>query len=337
LGGIRLGPPTGLGERFQQLHLYLKRLKERGILLAVVSKNNPDEARSVFEQHNGSLLKLDDFVAFHANWEPKSHSLRAVAEELNLGLDSFVFLDDNPMERAAVRAAFPDVTVPEITSEPSRTIEVLERGLFFQAIQVTGEDRQRTESYYAMARNESLRRSAASVEEYLQELGMEIEWGPADEVTLDRVTQLINKTNQFNLTTRRYTLEQTGRLMRSRDRWFCWFRLRDRFADHGLIAVLLAERGAVEWRVDSWLMSCRVLGRGVERFMFQKLAEAARDESATALRAWFIPTAKNAVVKDLLPGLGFVQAEDSSFVHLIQEEDFVALPQFAKQSVTAAT
>ena len=309
LAGIRLGPPSAEGERYAELHSYFRALKDRGVLLAVASKNNPDDARSVFQHHDASGLRLDDFIAFEANWEPKAQSLKHIAKSLNLGLDSFVFLDDNPVERAAIRRELPDVIVPEITGEPAETIGALERGLYFQTLSITAEDRSRTASYAALAKT---RTSAGMGGDYLEDLQMQVSWGRVDEITSERVTQLINKTNQFNLTTRRYTREQVVALMGSPRHWFAWFRLRDRYADHGLIAILMAELVSDDtWSVDSWLMSCRVIGRGVEQFMFNRLLEAARNAGATSIRARYVPTAKNEPVRDLLSKLGFAESAEA--------------------------
>jgi FkbH-like protein len=254
-------------------------------------------------------LKLEDFVAFKANWTDKPANIRQMASELRLGLDSFVFLDDNPAERSAVREALPDVIVPEISGEPAESIATLERGLYFQSTRLTKEDVSRAASYIAAADQEALLKNSGSLEKYLDDLQMEIEHGPVDADTCERVTQLINKTNQFNLTTKRYSQEDVRRRMLSPDYWFRWYRLRDRFAEHGLIGVLLAEKGTSEWTVDAWLMSCRVIGRDVEQFMLRDLAAEAESAGAARLRARYIPTAKNKLVEDLLPRSGFAPAE----------------------------
>jgi FkbH-like protein len=304
LGGIALGPPSPIGERYQDLHAYLKGLRQRGVLLAVVSKNNPRDAEEVFRRHDSSILRMEDFAMFLANWDTKTENLRRLANTLSLGLDSFVFLDDNPAERAAVRRALPEVIVPEISGEPSETIAALERGLYFQAIQFTAEDAARNESYAARARIEEVR--ASGNEDAMADLRMEIDCGPVDPSTAVRAAQLINKTNQFNLTTRRYTQAEVEALMSSPRHLFRWFRLRDRFADHGLIAVLLVEHtGAERWSVDLWLMSCRVIGRGVEQFMYNNLLEAASAAGVAYIDAAYLPSARNQLVEDLLPRLGF--------------------------------
>jgi FkbH-like protein len=306
LGGIRLGPPSAVGERYQDFQHHIKALGQRGVLLAVASKNNPKDAAEVFRRHQGSALRLEDFVSFKANWLPKASNIRQMASELQLGLDSFVFLDDNPAERSAVREELPEVVVPEISGEPSESIAALDRGLYFQAIRLTSEDVARSASYMVSVQHEELRVRSGSLDEYLTDLRMQIEQGPVDADTCVRVTQLINKTNQFNLTTKRYSQEEVHRRTDSPHFWFRWYRLRDRFADHGLIGVLLAEVTGREWAVDTWLMSCRVIGRGVEAFMFRDMVECARRSGAERLRAHYIPTAKNKLVEDLLPRFGFV-------------------------------
>jgi FkbH-like protein len=307
LGAIQLGPPSAVGERYQEFQQYIKTLRQRGVLIAVASKNNPEDAAEVFRRHQGSVLRPEDFVSFKANWLSKASNIRQMSSELRLGLDSFVFLDDNPAERRVVREELPEVVVPEISGEPSESIAALEQGLYFQAIRLTNEDLARSASYRASAGQEALRSDGGSLDQYLADLRMQIAHGPVDADTCIRVTQLINKTNQFNLTTKRYSQDEVQRRMLTPEFWFRWYRLRDRFGEHGLIGVLLAEMVDREWTVDTWLMSCRVIGRGVEDFMFRDIVECARRSGAQRLRAHYIPTAKNKLVEDLLPRFGFVE------------------------------
>jgi FkbH-like protein len=304
LNGIRLGPPSALGERYQEFQRYLKDLKERGVLLALASKNNPQDAMDALRRHPSAVLRCEDFVSLKINWEDKATNIRRIASELRLGLDSFVFLDDNPAERSAVRRELPEVLVPEISGEPAESIAALERGLYFQALRLTEEDRVRNASYFANSKQAEIS-SIGSMDDYLSELSMHIEYGPVDAETIIRVTQLINKTNQFNLTTKRYTEEQVQSRMTSPAYWCRWYRLKDRFADHGLIGVLMAETGVGVWKVDTWLMSCRVIGREVESFMFRDLVLNARSAGAKQIAARYIPTAKNDLVAQLLPRFGF--------------------------------
>ena len=305
LAGIRVGPSTPEGEGYSELQQYLKELQQRGVLLAVCSKNNLADAESPFLRHDDMLLKRDDFAAFVANWDDKPANLERIAKDLSLGLDSFVFLDDNPLERAIVRSRLPQVAVPECGQTPWEMLAALRRGLYFEAVTLTEEDRLRHASYRGNAARAAAEESAPSLESFLSGLEMAARHGPVDAETLPRVAQLINKTNQFNLTTRRYTEDQVRAMASSPDWWCRWFRLADRFGDHGLIGVILAEESPSEWRIDTWLMSCRVLGRRMEDFMCACLMSAAQREGATAVVGEYIPTEKNAVVSGLYPQMGF--------------------------------
>jgi FkbH-like protein len=305
LEGIRVGPSSAEGEGYCELQQYLKELQQRGVLLAVCSKNNPADAELPFRRHDDMPLKLDDFAAFVANWDDKPTNLERIADSLSLGLDSFVFLDDNPLERAMVRSRLPQVTVPECGDTPWEMLAALRRGLYFESVALTEEDRLRHDVYRGNAARTAAEQTAPSLESFLAGLEMTARHGPVDAQTLPRVAQLINKTNQFNLTTRRYTEEQVAAMASSPDWWCRWFRLADRFGDHGLIGVLLARKDAVEWRIDTWLMSCRVLGRRMEDFMCACLLAAAQHEGVQAVVGQYIPSEKNAVVSGLYPRLGF--------------------------------
>jgi FkbH-like protein len=308
LNGIRLGPPSAIGERYQDFQQYLKDLRKRGVLLALASKNNREDAAEVFLHHPSAVLRIEDFVSIKVNWEDKVTNIRNIAAELRVGLDSIVFLDDNPAERSAVRRDLPEVIVPELSGEPTESIEALERGLYFQAVRLTDEDRARNASYVASARHTEISKAVASVEDYLAELSMRIDCGAVDAETSIRVTQLLNKTNQFNLTTPRYSQEEVEARMTSPRFWCRWYRLKDRFADHGLIGALIVQVAGKQWNVDAWLMSCRVIGRGVESFMFRDLIQFARESGADRIAARYIQTAKNGLVAQLLPQFGFAQA-----------------------------
>jgi acyl carrier protein len=312
LGGIRIGPPTALGEGYVELQKYVKDLQHRGVLLAVCSKNNPADAELPFLKHDAMHLKLGDFAAFVANWQDKATNLRTIAEELSLGLDSFVFLDDNPVERALVRRQLPQVAVPECGQNPWDMTAALQRGMYFEGLSLTDEDLRRHESYRGIAARKAMESAAPSLDDFLRDLQMTVEHGPIDDATLTRVAQLINKTNQFNLTARRYTEEQVKAMAESPTWWCHWFRLADRFGNHGLIGVILAEKGRFAWHVDTWLMSCRVLGRKVEEFMCHCLLSAALADGAAEVVGHYAPTAKNALVKNLYTQLGFQSVDDES-------------------------
>jgi FkbH-like protein len=305
LSGIVIGPPAPEGEAFLDLQRYVKELKERGVLLAVCSKNNLEDAELPFRKHDAMILKLEDFVVFTANWRDKVSNIEEIADVLSLGLDSFVFLDDNPLERAWVRARLPQVIVPECGNKPWEMLASLRKGIYFESISLTAEDVERHSSYRKNIERRESEKKAGSLEEFLAGLEMVAECGPVDAVTLSRVTQLINKTNQFNLTTRRYSEEQVKAMAQSADWWTRWYRLRDRFGNHGLIGIILAKKSGQQWDVDTWLMSCRVLGRKMEEYMCCDLLNAAGRDGALLVRGEYIPTPKNELVKDLFPSLGF--------------------------------
>lgn len=309
LGGIVVGPPSPAGEAFQDLQYYLKQLKERGILLIVCSKNNLDDAELPFKQHDSMILKLEDFVLFRANWQDKATNIKEIAETLSLGLDSFVFLDDNPMERAWVRAKLPQVIVPECGNKPWEMVAVLNRGMYFESISLTTEDKKRHESYKANIERQEFKKNIDSLEDFLIGLDMSAECGPIDASTLTRATQLINKTNQFNVTTKRYSEEQIKEMTESPAWWTRWYRLKDRFGDHGLIGIIVAKKEYAGWYIDTWLMSCRVLGRQMEQFMCRDLLKTAQQSAVHRVYGQYFPTAKNVLVKDLYKQLGFAYDE----------------------------
>lgn len=332
LAGIRLGPPSKVGEAHQTLQEYAAELKERGILLAVCSKNNDADARLPFLHHDAMRLRLDDFVVFQANWHDKPANLREIARQLNLGIDSFVFLDDNPVERALVRHEIPEVAVPECGADPARYIDALDRGLYFEALSLSQEDYERHQSYRANLLRDEMKTQAASLEEFLDQLDMEAEHSPFHHTVLARVMQLLGKTNQFNLTTRRHSEEQICRMMSSNEYWTQYFKLKDRFGDNGLVGLLIVRRlpeALPTWEIDTWLMSCRVIGRRMEQFMLQVLVEAARAAGIQLLRGVYVPTAKNAMVAELYPQLGFVQTgqlAEGAFTYSLDLTRYEMLP-----------
>jgi FkbH-like protein len=301
-----LGFGSAAGEAFAAFQRHVRQLRSRGIVLAVCSKNDRAVAESAFANHPEMALKLDDFAAFVANWDDKAGNLRRLADSLNLGLDSLVFFDDNPAERALVRAELPMVAVPEVPEDPAYFIRCLEDAGYFEAVSFTAEDLSRAEQYQDNGRRAQAMESATDMDSFLRSLSMVLTVGRVDGQSLPRVTQLINKTNQFNVTTRRYSelelqtfLEQPGAIA-------LHFRLADRFGDNGLIAVMLARPDTPERHVvDTLLMSCRVLGRGVELAMMNALVGLARQRGVQELVGEYVPTARNGMVADLYHRLGF--------------------------------
>lgn len=312
LTGIRVGPESPIGEAHMRLQEYLLELRQRGVLLAVCSKNNPADARLPFEQHPHMRLHLNDFVAFVANWDDKVRNLQALADLVGLGTDSFVFLDDNPFERAWVRSQMPEVAVVELGATPYSYVSDLDRGRYFFSLSLTEEDRQRSEQYRREAARQTLRHASTSLQDFLKDLQMRASDVPVGPDTLPRVTQLVNKTNQFNLTTRRHVSAEIQAMADDARGWARAFALSDRFGDHGLVGVLTCVPDGPElWEIETWVMSCRVLGRGMERFMAERMLAAAQTAGVQRIRGVYRPTARNGQVADLFAQLGFAHVSST--------------------------
>ncbi len=313
LDGIKIGPGSPAGEAHSRLQQYMLDLKARGILLAVASKNNHEDACLPFQKQEHMLLRLEDFAAFEANWNDKATSIREIARKLSLGLDSFVFIDDNPLEREWVRSQLPDVAVVELGPTVFHYVRDLDRARPFFAVSLSAEDQARAEQYRGEAVRKHLQATSESLDDFLAQLQLRASVEGVTARNLARVTQLTNKTNQFNLTTRRYTEAQVQQLAADPSCWTGAFHLSDRMGDYGLIGVVFCrpnETGA--WEIDTWLMSCRVLGRQMEKFMFDRLVEAAQERGIRELAGIFRPTAKNGLVRDLYDQLGFARASEST-------------------------
>ena len=307
--GIEIGDSPA-GEAYRAFQKYAKALARRGCVLAVCSKNNPDDAREPFLKNPDMQLTLEDFGAFEASWDPKAAAIERIAQTLQLGLDSFVFFDDNPAEREHIRQALPDVEVVDVPEDPAEYVRALERGQWFEAVALTDEDRQRSEQYRAEAQRREVKTAFGSMEEYLTSTQMVGDVRAIDDEDFSRVLQLIGKTNQFNLTTRRHSAETVRQMLAQPDSVGITVRMSDRFGDYGLIAVILGvnEPGGAQGltlRIDTWLMSCRVIGRTAEEFCLAALLERAKTHNYHRLLGQYIPTKKNVLVKDLFDRLGF--------------------------------
>jgi len=307
LDGIVLGQGSAEGEAYLAVQQYAADLADRGVLLAICSKNDEAIARSAFERHPEMHLKLDRISAFVANWDDKATNLRAIAAMLNIGLDSLVFLDDSPFERDLVRRVLPEVMTPEIPDdEPALIPNLIADAGYFEALALTEEDLTRTRQY-ADNRARAAQTAGTDMTAYLADLAMTLEWRPFDTAGLARIVQLINKTNQFNLTTRRYSAAEVSSVIDDPDAFGLQFRLRDRFGDNGMIAVVIGRLCGSVCTIDTWLMSCRVLGRGVEQASLNCIVDTARRRGADSLIGVYRPTAKNAMVADLFTRLGFLR------------------------------
>lgn len=314
LSGIVLGQGSADGEAFLAVQKMALALRERGVALAVCSKNDDANARQPFRSHPDMLLKEEHISVFQANWVDKATNLEAIAKTLNIGLDALVFLDDNPAERGHVRMALPMVAIPEVGADPSTYAWTIQAAGYFDAVVFSAEDKRRADQYAAEAQRVAVMSQAREMGDYLSELAMVIHFAPFDPVGRSRIAQLINKSNQFNLTSRRYTEAQVAALEGDTALYTMQVRLRDRFGDSGMIGVIVARpsdhAGEPAFDIDSWLMSCRVLGRKVEAAMLSELVEAARASGARWLIGRYLPTPKNGMVRDHYAKLGFTLAEE---------------------------
>jgi FkbH-like protein len=315
LEGIVLGEGSAAGEAHLALQRYAKQLKERGVILAVCSKNDAGIAEAVFHKHPEMLLRRSDMAAFVANWDDKAENLRAIAARLNIGIDSLVFVDDNPVERARIRQNLPMIAVPELPEDAAGYVRCLADAGYFEAVAFTSEDRHRAEQYAANAEREALQESAQSMDEFLRGLKMSIMFGPFTNVDHARVVQLINKTNQFNTTTRRYSSEEIANLTKRPDALTLQFRLLDRFGDNGLVSAMILRPSSGQedvLEIDNWVMSCRVFGRQLEFEVMNIVVESARQRGAKGLIADYIATSKNKVISGLYPSLGFAAVNETA-------------------------
>ena len=311
LDGIVLGQNSAVGEAHVALQRFLLDLRRRGVILAVCSKNEDAAARTPFREHPEMVLKEDHIAVFTANWSDKANNLRDIAATLNIGTDSLVFLDDNPVERGQVREVLPEVAVPELSNDPADYIGLLANAGYFEAIGLSEEDLRRADFYQANAERVSLQK-VGNLEEYLHSLEMVATVSPFNAVGRVRIAQLINKSNQFNLTTRRYSESEVEAFEKDPAKFCLQVRLADRFGDNGMISVVIFDIDSDEWSCDTWLMSCRVLGRRVEDMVLSIVVEAARGTGATILRGTYIPTKKNGMVADHFAKLGFTKASHLS-------------------------
>ena len=301
--GIELGEETPAGRAHTALQQYLKELSHMGVLLGVCSKNEDALAREGFARAD-SVLKAEDFVSFKANWEPKHLNLAAAAKELNLLPDSFVFLDDNPAERALVRQSLPGTAVPELAA-PESYVRTLDRAGYFEAVGLSADDKKRAQMYHENALRSAASASFADYGEYLRSLAMRAEIGPFRAGQLGRITQLINKTNQFNLTTRRYTEAEVAACMQDEGCITLAGRLEDKFGDNGLVSAIIGRVRGGAVHIELWVMSCRVFKRDLEKAVFDRLVAQCRALGVGRITGRYLPTAKNLFCKDFYATIGF--------------------------------
>ena len=322
--GIKLGAASPAGEAFEDWQRYIKGLSERGIILAVCSKNDPDIAATGFT-HPNSVLGRENFAAFECSWSDKAGGMKRIAQTLNVGIDSFVFCDDNPAECELIRQELPEVAVVHMGTDPAAFIDLFDAGHWFDMQAYTTEDLGRAQAYAARAAALAEQSEATDIGGYLAGLDMKGRLYRPEEPDIARVAQLELKTNQFNVTTRRYSEAQVRGFMDRNDAVVLAFRLADRFGDHGLTSTLVAFHEDDAMRIDSWLMSCRIFSRSAEQFILSGLIDIAERMGAKKLVGEYQPMPKNDVVADLYPRMGFSVREDGRYERKLggETEDLV--------------
>jgi FkbH-like protein len=335
LEGIALDPGDARGESHRAIQTAVLDLRSRGVVLAVCSKNDEAIAKLPFREHAGMILSEGDIAVFVANWDDKATNIERIAADLELGLDAMVLLDDNPIERAQVRSALPEVAVPELSADASSYVRTLLAAGYFESVGFTKEDLVRAEQYKANSERTRAFGVARNLDAFLESLQMEIEFKPFSAGGRKRVTQLINKTNQFNVTTRRYSEQQVAGLEQSADHYCVQVSVTDRYGDNGMISVVICDKKGDVWEIDTWLMSCRVLNRGVEQAVCNHIAHEAAKAGAKRLIGRYAATERNRIVADLYERLGFQRADPDGDVErwVLPVESFKPFSVYLKESV----
>jgi len=334
--GIKLGAEYP-GAGYQALQRAMLDLARKGMLLAICSKNNPDDAMEVLEKHPGMLLRPKNFAAMRISWNDKVQGLREIASELNIGIDSLAFLDDNPFEREQVRAQLPEVAVIDLPEDPLQYAATLRDEPVFERLSLSAEDQQRTTFYSEQRERAHAEQTFQSKEDFYRFLEQEAEIAPVVPATLARVAQLTQKTNQFNVTTRRYGEQQIAELAAQPGSRVLSIRVRDRFGDHGLVGVSITRDQDEACEIGTFLLSCRVIGRTVETALLAHLADSAARRGCKQLTGWFLPTKKNAPAREFYQQHGFELAKqngDGSLWSLDLAQRKIASPEWIKVSMT---
>lgn len=310
---IQIGQ-LGIGKAFTEFQYWIRKLQQRGIIIAVCSKNTESVAKEPFEKHPEMVLHLNDIAVFVANWENKADNIRTIQQVLNIGFDSMVFVDDNPFERNMVRENIPQITVPELPEDPALYLDYLYSLNLFETVSYSGADTKRTEQYQKEAQRLSSRESFTNEDDFLKSLNMVSVTKPFDNFTIPRVSQLSQRSNQFNLRTIRYTEEDVKRIAESNNYLTLSFTLEDKFGDNGLIcAVILEKQADNKLFIDTWFMSCRVLKRDVESYVLNAIVELAKQNGFSKIIGEYIPTPKNEMVRDHYKKLGFESFDENQW------------------------
>jgi len=323
LEGIELGHGLGIGKAFTEFQMWIKKLRQRGIIICVASKNNEETAKEPFEKHPDMVLKLDDIAVFQANWETKVDNIRTIQSILNISFDSMVFLDDNPFERNMVRENIPGITVPELPDDPAMYLEYLYSLNLFETASYSNADKDRTKQYQVEAKRVSLSKTFTNEADFLKSLNMVSTISGFTKFNTPRVAQLSQRSNQFNLRTIRYTEADIESMAKDPDVIDLSFTLEDKFGDNGLIAVVIMKKKDIETLfIDTWFMSCRVLKRGVENFTLNTMVEYAKKKGYKRIIGEYIPTPKNKMVEEHYHDLGFTQMESVSNLYVLDLDSY---------------
>lgn len=310
IAGIALGPHSD-GQPFYEFQKYLKALQERGAILAIASNNNEEDVKEVFERHGYMVLQESDFAAVRANWNNKARHISEIAEELNIGLDSMVFIDDDPRNRELVRDSIPEVEVLEMPSDPEQYVRTLREYKGFTSFGVTPEDKKRAKMYTDEKKRRVFKEASIDLDSFLKGLEISITIQPVSDATIPRSAQLTQKTNQFNLTTRRYQVEDIKNMLAQEFKiWI--LDVRDKFGEYGLTGLVIIKDRGKHWEIDTFLMSCRVLGKRVEEEFFGRVLNELKKQSSKRVTGVYIPTAKNEQVRNFYQKFGFKKREPSN-------------------------
>ena len=324
--GIKLGADPQ-GKSFIEFQKYLLSLHQRGILLAINSKNNPDDALDVLTNHPDMILRKEHFACMKINWDDKVSNMLDIAKELNFGLDYLVYFDDDPVNRDFMKSSLPDVLTVNLPNDPSRYATILKNMKEFNALKITDEDAKRGQMYVQQKNRQEFERSLTNLDEFLKQLKLKVMIKEADKFSIPRISQLTLKTNQFNLTTKRYQEEDIKKFAEDKNIEIGYAQVEDKFGDNGITSVfILNKKDPKEWYLDTFLLSCRIMGRDIEKCIMSHIIFKAKKDGVTTIKANYLPTKKNKPIEDFLPGCGFQKNEDCWIINVnnkFKSPDFI--------------
>ncbi len=324
--GIKLGADAQ-GNSFIEFQKYLLSLHQRGILLAINSKNNPDDALDVITNHPDMILRKEHFACMKINWNDKVSNMIDIAKELNFGLDYLVYFDDDPVNRDFMKSSLPDVLTVELPTDPSQYATILKNMKEFNVLKITDEDAKRGQMYVQQKNRQEFERSVTNLDEFLKQLRLKVTIKEADKFSIPRISQLTLKTNQFNLTTKRYQEEDIKNFVEDKNIEIGYAQVEDKFGDNGITSVfILNKKNPKEWYLDTFLLSCRVMGRDIEKSIMSYIISRAKKDDVTIIKANYLPTKKNKPIEDFLPDCGFQKNEDGWIINVnnkFKSPDFI--------------